>query len=213
MEQKERDFLARQYNTVCELEHEFFLFKENTKVQLLSNQLQYFQSLAGIALAIIAILFGTKLIHFSICWLLAAITALLLIIYVSTNVRESNDRLDKSLNNDQLSLTQKRKEVEDIIFSAIDQNDLSIFHSYINRSFEVEDSETSYSGEIAIFLFLLMIFWCMLAFIFHEFSVPYYLAILLTAIGIFFCFIFSMFDWNLKMTEFMSRYLHVYLKK
>lgn len=215
MEQKEKEFLARQLRIAQEWQDEFFRFKQNTRIQLLSNQQQYFQSLGGIGLAVISILFATQIITVSVWWFLAGLTGLVLVAYVSTHVRELNDNEAKGLNKEEEAMTQKYEQIEAKVLEAWKSDDPSIYSSYLMQKapIEGENPEISYAGEIAVFLFLLMVFWSMLAFLVAKVSLSCLPLSLVVFGGIILCFALAMGDWNLKITGKVSRLIHRILKK
>ncbi len=215
MKEEQRKFLSQQLRISQEFQNHFFEFRQNARTQLLSNQLQYFQSIAGISLAVIGVLLATGSVAVSLWWILTGVVALLLVVYASTHTREANDSWDKGLNHEEKSLKQAHQDLEKVISQAIQADDFSTYESHVlsKGSQTSVEPRPSYAGEIAVFLFLLTIFFGTVAFISEYIHVGILSALLFASGGIFLCFAVSMGDWNLAMTERVSYFLGRILKK
>lgn len=215
MKDTERNFLSQQLKTSQEFLDRFFEFRQNARIQLLSNQLQHFQSIAGISLAIIAALLATGSIAISLWWILTGSAALLLVIYASAHTREANDSWDKGLNKEEKSLNQIHEDLEKVILNAVKFDSYSIYESYVMDKGKPAPTNPSpsYAGEIAVFLFLITIFLGIVALIDKHIHIGNLLALPLVLGGILLCFTVSTCDWNLALTERISRFLDRILRK
>lgn len=145
------------------------LFQTEVKFQALLSQIQFFQTLCTIILAVIALIFGVKEFagdyntSLNIWFYLAVIPCLICLIYVSSLVREVTDRVDRQVREGEQIIDADFEEQRSKITEAITTDDFSKWTKYIHKKNEDSKKKNTseqlfYTGEIVIFLFNVCIF-------------------------------------------------------
>lgn len=148
--------MEESYRGVSSLEHEFFVFKSQTRIQLLSNQFQLFQTLAAVMLAFLAVMFATNRFEISLWFLCSMLFSVVLLFYTLTYVRETIDAHAEGLDEAETALKKEKDKVIEKIDEAIKKNDYGIFEKFVAQRLgnpKKIGEEQSYAGEISMFLF------------------------------------------------------------
>lgn len=216
MDRTQLDEVIQLEKTSEEVNDAFFIYRVNAELQLLISQLQYFQSIAAISLAGISILLATGSISQSFWWISAAVVAVVLIIYISTSVREiidskANELVETSdhLNQTHQELIDKLREVE----RTGEINDYKVYLKNLTRRMKSEPVPPSYDGEIVVFLFLINIFLSLVAFINEFIIIQGACALIATLILISISFCLSFISWNRKLSRAVSVFIDKIMKK
>ncbi len=202
MNEDQRQVLITALSDSYALKGRFSDFELDTKRALLQSQLQFFQSLGGICLALLAIGLGTNNLDKNVWTIGAIIFSLLLLIYTSTYSREIIDLQDEELGKAKKFVEMEQKQIEDKIVEALDKNDNAVWENYARSKISLmkDKKETLLvTGEIALFLFFNAIFWGFLSVADINFNCFILVGILVLSYFIVFK------NWVIKLTKFLSR--------
>jgi len=193
--------IGEKYAAVRALRDEFFSFHVNTKVQLQVSQLQFFQSLAGITLAFVAVVVGIGRFEPNIYFLCSGVLSMLLIIYIATHTRETIDQWDAGLEDTENELKDQESELLKQLRGGEVGNLLQVQET---NTLVVEKAPLSYAGEISMFLFSSSVLFCAVA-VFYALGYSVTTSPDLTYIFVI-CssFLISFRNWNLVFTKWLS---------
>ena len=216
MEEKDQRIIESMLETARKIRSEFFLFSEQTKIQLFSNQCQLLQSLATINLAFVAIALATKTFDYNIWWTLSVALSLILILYTITYIRVTNDRKSAALEEISITLEQQERDLEEKALDARTQDNIEIFIAHLRNPKKIQKSRDlpiSYAGELAVFLFVLSLFSGVVG-VLKGSGIGQDVSNLVIGVVIaVLAFFISAIDWNSKVTEIMSHVFHLILKR
>lgn len=211
MEQWQREHILEQLNKSIEFKHEFFVFKEEAKVQLVSNQFQYFQTLAAIGFAAAALIVGTNSLKLTIWWFLMGVSAVLLLLFTSSSVRELNDLHANRLETEDEGLEKIHRKLEAASKEALARDDFNIFVERMRPETNAVPEKQSYAGEIAVFLLFLTLTFGLLGAA-DQFASGLKIYLFAPA-AIVSAFLLAFLDWNLYLSDTLSRLLDFVLRK
>ena len=115
MEQEKLELMAQSYREADKVIYDFFVFHEEAKIQLLSNQSQLLQYLTSVNLAFVTIVIATQKAQINLLWGSSFIASLILIVISTAYVREVNDSMANSLDKESQSLKSKQEQILGII--------------------------------------------------------------------------------------------------
>lgn len=140
------------------------------------------------------------------------LTALLLVIYSSTSVRELNDAYSHRLELEEIGIEESHTDLENVVKETIDKNNFTIYENFIaSRKRKTRDRTQSYAGEIAIFLLFLTIVFGVLGAILEYTQNP--CIYVFAAPGVLIAIMLAFMDWNLTITRLISKPVHYLLGK
>jgi hypothetical protein len=205
MTDEEKNLLKEGLKDSSAFQDVFFNFKMQSKFQLLLNQLQFTQSLGGIALALVAIGVGTSKIELSIWTLFSIGFASALLIYSSSLHREIIDLNDRGLNETSDLLKSKHSQLIEKVTESLEKDDYNIYYNYlkndVNSSKEVLISHQI--GEIVVFLFLNTLGFGLLSILNLQIDLINQLVfIIIILLG---TYLISFKEWSYRLTTLLSK--------
>lgn len=210
------EYMNKIADGVTAMRDEFYLYRAQTSVQLLTSQLQFLQSLAAVTLALVAIVVGLGKFEISIFFTLSGSFALALILYVSAYTREIIDLEDKKLLKTEKLLEGESKAIRAKVAEAQSHNNENILIDYVNKKKETPvdmNERLNYAGEISMLLFHCSVIFCVIAIYFSyfphiEYSNTY------TVIGVVcLSFMLSFLNWSATATDALSKVFSIKFTK
>lgn len=213
MNEQEKNILRQALTIADTTENEFFHFHVNTKEQLLLGEFQLFQSLATISLAFIAIALGTKSFAPTIWWFLTTFFSMILLIFVTTFIRETIDAEANGLEETEAVLKTKKDEIASKVQESFENDDFSIYENHLMATREPLGTPLqSYAGEVAVFLFLNTLVFGFLAILDSSLDLSLIPIVCIAFVCLTFSSVVSFSDWNLKLISRISRAITILLK-
>lgn len=159
LEKDQREHMQKTFSGFCDLENQFFNFDVQTKVQLLSNQFQLFQTIATLVMAFLAIVVATGLVKLNAYLCLSALFSVTLLFFAVMYTRETIDFQNRNLNDTSMQMKKYKMEIIKKIDETLEKDDFSVFNDFIhekvdNPSISISNlKKPQYTGEVAVFLF------------------------------------------------------------
>lgn len=206
MKPEDQEFLKNTLKESSNFHFEFFKFNMQTKVQLTLAQIQFSLTLGSIALAILAIGFGTQKLNISVWSILSSTFALILLIWAITLYREIIDNQDKSLLDADANLSDTRNRLYEKVLEAKQKDDINIFLNHIRSEAKEENkipTETNQVGEFSVFLILNTIFFGIISLL--KPTKDLQLSLFLIAMSLLFSYYISFKDWSMKLINRISK--------
>jgi membrane protein implicated in regulation of membrane protease activity len=159
---EENDTLLKNWNAFQALKDQFFNFDLSTRVQLLVSQMQFFQVIASVAIALSGILLSLEVIQLNWWLVLSGIASIFLLIFASSYTRETIDSQDKDLKQVGKDLNERQEILIKKIFETKEKGDFKIFQTYIDgerkNGAKPKNQIPQYTGKVVMFIFLMSIF-------------------------------------------------------
>ncbi len=197
------------------LRQKYLDFEIQTTVQLFLAQLSFFQTSANIATALVGIGIATTFIKLSVFSICSLVSFLLLILYISSYVREVIDSETNLLFINRRLVFEKTEEGIAKGREAIKSKDFDAFFDYVKGQLKKEKDDKKflkYTGEITNFLFIfgLLIGFSALIYdswqFFRDFSILFFSTIIILSVSI------SFLDWGQKVTIYLSKLFNWFKK-
>lgn len=162
LSKEENDRLSKALEDFQGLKDQFFGFDLYTRIQLVVSQMQFFQVVASVAIALSGILFSLKIIELNWWLVLSAAGSIFLLILASAYTRETIDSQDKDLKQVEGDFNKHQKTLYEKINETRQKGDFKIFQDYVagevDKKEKINKQIPQYTGEIVMFVFLMSIF-------------------------------------------------------
>lgn len=214
LEKDQREHMQKTFSGFCDLENQFFNFDVQTKVQLLSNQLQLFQTIATLVMAFLAIVVATGLVKLNAYLCLSALFSITLLFFAVMYTRETIDFQNRNLNDTSIQMKESKMEIIKKIDETLEKDDFSVFNDFIrekveNPSISISNlKEPQYTGEVAVFLFSNGILFGLISIIYPTRDLLLFDNIIIVVCILVISFLVAFTDLITDFTEFVSGLLH-----